>query len=615
VTPEILDRLAYYAGRAPSPHNAQGWLLSWDGDRFRIRLDGERQVLRELDTRAREGELACGAAVENLVVAAAAHGLRADVGWRPEAGVVAEVTLAPAAVAGDLDALRRRAVNRSRYRSTPVRRAVLDELRAAARARGFALHVLTEPAAIAAVAELSARAAAIKLGHAPTQRELHGLMRFSPRTAAERRDGLDLELFFTPRLAAAAGAILLRPPILHALGAAGAVARSADGDPVREAPALALLVGDDFARGGACFQALALAATRHGLALQPHSAAVEVGFERPEVREELRAAFGCAPGGEPIALFRLGHPTQVPARRSLRRPRPIAPAHDHYRELTRRNQPVIADGDQAALRRVRVLFAGCGSIGGAPVEPLARLGLEEMVLAEPGAYETNNLNRQAALLRDVGRNKAEVLRDRVHAINPQARVLVEPRGVTADNVDWLVGTTDLVIDGVDVTEDSGIAAKRLLHEEAWRQRRLVIVGLDLAGTQLIHVFDYRDGRTRPFAGRLDGAGERIGATQLLARLIGALDVPRELLGYTEASLRGQAGAAPQLAPTASLFGVLAAWAVLDFAAGRPLRRRVRVDIPGLLAPWHRRVAGQLGRLATLARLKLLLEVKRARGQI
>ena len=72
-------------------------------------------------------------------------------------------------------------------------------------------------------------------------------------------------------------------------------------------------------------------------------------------------------------------------------------------------------------------------------------------------------------------------------------------------MDWLVGTTDLVIDGVDVTEPAGIMAKRALHDEAWRQRRLVISGLDLGGTQVVYGFDYRDGRTRPLE-RAPGQG-------------------------------------------------------------------------------------------------------------
>jgi hypothetical protein len=185
-------------------------------------------------------------------------------------------------------------------------------------------------------------------------------------------------------------------------------------------------------------------------------------------------------------------------------------------------------------------------------------------------------------------------------------------GVTAENVDWLVGTTDVIVDGVDVTERSGIAAKRLLHEEAWRQRRLVIAGLDLGGTQLVLVYDYRDGRTRPFWGKLDGIGDEIDALGLLSRMINPLDMPREMLGYAEAVIRGGDGSAPQLAPTANQFGVLAAWAVLDFACGRPLRKKAKVAIPDLLMTRRRRVVNEARRAIELTRVKVLLEMKRAR---
>jgi hypothetical protein len=193
-------------------------------------------------------------------------------------------------------------------------------------------------------------------------------------------------------------------------------------------------------------------------------------------------------------------------------------------------------------------------------------------------------------------------------------MLVETDGVTEDNVDWLVGTTDLVIDGVDVTEPAGIAAKRALHQEAWRQRRLVISGLDLGGTQLVYAFDYRDGRTKPLDGRLDGAPDGIEALDFLSRLVDPLDVPRELLSYTEAMIRGEAGSPPQLAPAADQFGVLAAWIVLDVAAGRPVRKRVKVAIPDLVRPRSRQVASETARMFQLARVKFLLEASKRRAK-
>ena len=655
LSPELCDRLLYYAWRAPSPHNAQGWRIEVDGPVFRVSRDPARQVLREFDPQGRETDLACGAVVTNLCVAARASGLAAEVRWRPAADVAAEVTLRPApdptvpdqavpdstgpdpADRARLQALRRRAMNRSLYRPDPVPGAVIDGLQATAKRLGFSLSVLTDRAGIDRMAAVAGQAGVMKLTHAPTQAELHALMRFTPAAAARERDGLDLELFFTPATAARLAAVATHPRVLTAaapLHVAEMVVRESDVAPLRSAPALCLLFAealDDetFLRGGACFEQIALDVTEAGLAMALHSAPVEVGLSHPGplppsvppqwhaaiagVRRDLLAAFGAAPQAVPIAFFRLGSPTREPERRSLRRrPQEPPPQTDRYREMTRRNQPSLSLAEQSSLRAVRILVAGCGSIGGATVVPLVRLGVERFVLCEPGDYELNNLNRQAADMGDIGRNKAEVQASRARAINPEAELLVEPDGVTDDNVDWLVGTTDLVIDGVDVTEPAGIAAKRALHTEAWRQRRLVISGLDLGGTQVVYAFDYRDGRTRPLNGRLDKAPADLGALDFLTRLVSPLDVPRELLAYSEAMIRGQAGSPPQLAPTADQFGVLAAWMVLDFAAGRPVRKRVKVAIPDLVMPRGRRVANEAARMVELARVKILLETTRRR---
>ncbi len=643
LSPELRDRLLYYAWRAPSPHNAQGWRVEADGNRFRVSRDPARQVLREFDPEGREGDVACGAVVTNLCVAARAFGFEAEVRWRPAGGVEADVTLVPAAAPPDqaararLRALRGHATNRSRYRPDPVPGSVTDDLAATARRLGFTLAVLTDRAGIDRVAAMAARAEAMILMHAPTQAELYPLMRFSPRAAAQHRDGLDLELFFAPPAVARMAAAAMHPRVLSSavpLHVAERIARDSEQAPLRSAPVVCLLLADALEaethlRGGACLQQIALDVTRAGLAMAIHNAPIEVGLSAPGalhpsvptdwhasiagIRRELLAAFGAGPQAAPIALFRIGSPTREPERKSLRRraeePRPET---DHYREMTRRNQPSLSRQEQSALRAVRVLVAGCGSIGGAPVVPLVRLGVERFVLAEPGEYELNNLNRQAADISDIGRNKAAVQADRARAINPEAETLVETDGVTEDNVDWLVGTTDVIIDGVDVTEPAGIAAKRALHAEAWRQRRLVISGLDLGGTQVVYGFDYRDGRTRPLNGRLDKAPDDLDALQFLTRLVSPLDVPRELLAYSEAMIRGQAGSPPQLAPTADQFGVLAAWMVLDFAAGRPVRRRVKVAIPDLVMPRRRRVGNEAARIVALARVKYLLETARRR---
>ncbi|MGH3257092.1 MAG: hypothetical protein ACRDOU_17140 [Streptosporangiaceae bacterium] len=224
LSPELRDRLLYYASRAPSPHNAQGWRIEANDQAFRVLRDPGHQVLREFDPEGRESDLACGAVVTNLCVGARALGFDAEVRWRPGDGASAEVILAPAAASPDgaaearLGALRRRAMNRSLYRSDPVPGSVVEGLQATANRLGFTLAMLIDRSGIDRMASVAARAGVMKLMHGPTAAELYSLTRYTAGGAARHRDGLDLELFFTPPAVARAAALAMHPRALSALG-------------------------------------------------------------------------------------------------------------------------------------------------------------------------------------------------------------------------------------------------------------------------------------------------------------------------------------------------------------------------------------------------------------
>lgn len=256
-----------------------------------------------------------------------------------------------------------------------------------------------------------------------------------------------------------------------------------------------------------------------------------------------------------------------------------------YTGLTARNRGLIPAATQRALRAATVLVAGCGSTGGAAVEPLARLGLGGFVLAEPGEYELNNLNRQSAGVHDLGRNKATVAAERVRAVHPHARVRVHTDGVTPQNVAELVGTAEVVVDGVDVTTLSGWRAKLALHEEAARQGRPVVSGYDLSGTQHVRCYDYRDRRLAPLGGAVTSAEltqDRL--WELLLRLIPREIVPADLVADIRAHREDPGYSVPQLVYASQLFGVLAARYVVEILGGRPVREAVTVDVHRLVAP-------------------------------
>ena len=274
-----------------------------------------------------------------------------------------------------------------------------------------------------------------------------------------------------------------------------------------------------------------------------------------------------------------------------------------YAQFTARNRGLIDEQEQQRLRCTRILVAGCGSIGGAVVEPLVRLGAERLVLVEPDRYELHNLNRQSAELADVGQNKARVLAERARRINPHVNVRVDERGVTGDNAESLVAPVGLIFDGVDVTASSALTCKYALHVAAQRLAVPVVCGYDIAGTQLVLVYDYRIRSLPVLGGRLAGrAVDSLDPLHFLGRVVPLRAVPVEMFGELRRQLLGGSTTFPQLVYSAHLFGVLGCRVGLDLLAGRPVRHRIAVDVHTLTRTGPHRWRTRLARLAELARM-------------
>jgi tRNA threonylcarbamoyladenosine dehydratase len=271
----------------------------------------------------------------------------------------------------------------------------------------------------------------------------------------------------------------------------------------------------------------------------------------------------------------------------------VAPTDERetfYAELTARNHGLVAPEVQQALRRTRFVIAGCGSTGGAVIMPLVRTGAESLVLLDPGEYELNNLNRQDATLADVGRNKARAAQARVLAVNPNCAIEVFEEGVHTSSIGTILEPGDFVVDAVDVTDAAGINAKMALHEAALALRLTVLTAYDIAATQFIELFDYAH-EHRALAGRVKAA--RTEPETVLRALIPPFVLPREIFPVLLERRRNPDLGFPQLAMTSTLLGALAVGIILRRLSGKPVRRRVHVDIADLLRPPARRAAGRL----------------------
>jgi tRNA threonylcarbamoyladenosine dehydratase len=131
----------------------------------------------------------------------------------------------------------------------------------------------------------------------------------------------------------------------------------------------------------------------------------------------------------------------------------------------------------AALERLRnahVCVLGLGGVGSWTVEALARSAIGRLTLVDLDDVCVSNTNRQIHAVADnVGRPKAEAMRDRVLAINPSASVAAECEFFTSTTAESLMGPDyDVVVDCIDQYRNKCV----LLEMCRMHDQPLVVVG-------------------------------------------------------------------------------------------------------------------------------------------
>src|SRR5438045_443389 len=107
---------------------------------------------------------------------------------------------------------------------------------------------------------------------------------------------------------------------------------------------------------------------------------------------------------------------------------------------------------QARLGATRALIVGCGALGSAQVEALARAGVGRLRVVDRDFVEESNLQRQTMFTERDARErlpKAVACARRVAEINADVGVEAEVLDVHQGNVERLVAGCDLVLDGTD----------------------------------------------------------------------------------------------------------------------------------------------------------------------
>lgn len=112
----------------------------------------------------------------------------------------------------------------------------------------------------------------------------------------------------------------------------------------------------------------------------------------------------------------------------------------------------IGEEGQRRLRAARVLVVGCGALGSAQVESLARAGVGALRVVDRDFVEESNLQRQTLFTERDARErlpKAVAAARRVAEINSEVEVEPVVADARHDNVERFVEACDLVLDGTD----------------------------------------------------------------------------------------------------------------------------------------------------------------------
>lgn len=141
------------------------------------------------------------------------------------------------------------------------------------------------------------------------------------------------------------------------------------------------------------------------------------------------------------------------------------------------------------LQQARVAVFGLGGVGGYVVEALARSGVGALDLIDHDTVSVSNLNRQIfALHSTIGRDKADVAKERVLDINPDIQVTLWKTFYLPDTADQFDLTQyDYIVDAIDI-----VTGKLELIEQAQKAGTPIISSMGAGNKMDASAFEVTD---------------------------------------------------------------------------------------------------------------------------
>ena len=107
------------------------------------------------------------------------------------------------------------------------------------------------------------------------------------------------------------------------------------------------------------------------------------------------------------------------------------------------------------LQKSHVLIVGLGGVGSYAAEQICRAGIGKITIIDSDIIQESNLNRQLpALNSTIGKNKTEVLENRLKDINNEAEITTVKKFINTENIEKILTDFDYdyIIDAIDTLD-------------------------------------------------------------------------------------------------------------------------------------------------------------------
>lgn len=192
--------------------------------------------------------------------------------------------------------------------------------------------------------------------------------------------------------------------------------------------------------------------------------------------------------------------------------------------------PEIGVAGQQQLKAARVLVVGCGGLGCPVLQYLTAAGVGTLGLLDFDTVDDSNLQRQVLYsTADVGRPKAAVAAEKLHAQNPFIELRPHQLHLSAANALSLFAAYDMVVDCSD-----NFATRYLVNDACVVLGKPLVFGAIFKFEGQVSVFNYQNGPTYrclhptpPAPGEAPSCAE-IGVLGVLPGLVGTMQATETL---------------------------------------------------------------------------------------